>query len=108
MTHFDPTYAPEEMNATSRTSVLAVLSFICGLICCVPVTSIPAVIMLGYWFVIQVVGGIPSLASNHGGIAFWAHVGGFVMGLILVKPFSRQGDHKRQENAFIKFRRPER
>ncbi|MCA9289675.1 MAG: DUF4190 domain-containing protein [Phycisphaerales bacterium] len=45
MTHFDPTYAPEEMNATSRTSVLAVLSFICGLICCVPVTSIPAVIM---------------------------------------------------------------
>ena len=70
--------------------------------------SIPAVIMLGYWFVIQVVGGIPSLASNHGGIAFWAHVGGFVMGLILVKPFSRQGDHKRQENAFIKFRRPER
>ena len=45
-------------------------------------TVVPAVLMLGYWFVIQVLGGIPALASEAGGVAFWAHVGGFLAGVL--------------------------
>jgi membrane associated rhomboid family serine protease len=45
----------------------------------------PAFVMLGYWFLIQLLGGIPALAGTGGGVAFWAHVGGFVAGVILSK-----------------------
>jgi membrane associated rhomboid family serine protease len=51
-------------------------------------TVVPAFLMLGYWFVIQVLGGIPALASEAGGVAFWAHVGGFLAGVALVPVFS--------------------
>jgi membrane associated rhomboid family serine protease len=46
--------------------------------------AVPAWLMLGYWFLLQVVGGIPALASESGGIAFWAHAGGFVAGMVLI------------------------
>jgi len=46
---------------------------------------VPAVLMLGYWFLIQLLGGIPALAGAAGGVAFWAHVGGFVAGVVLAK-----------------------
>jgi len=51
---------------------------------------IPAFLMLGYWFVLQLVGGLlPSGIS--GGVAVWAHVGGFVAGVALVWVFCRTG-----------------
>jgi rhomboid family protein len=45
--------------------------------------EIPAVIVLGFWFVLQLVDGIASLglAGAEGGIAFFAHIGGFVAGV---------------------------
>ncbi|MGV8072945.1 MAG: rhomboid family intramembrane serine protease [Syntrophobacteraceae bacterium] len=46
---------------------------------------VPAFLMLGYWFLIQLLGGIPALAGTGGGIAFWAHLGGFLAGAILSK-----------------------
>ncbi len=50
---------------------------------------VPASLMLGYWFLIQIVSGLPALAeSSRGGVAFWAHVGGFLAGLLLVRVFS--------------------
>ncbi len=52
-------------------------------------TVVPAFLMLGYWFVIQVLGGIPALASEAGGVAFWAHVGGFLAGVVLVPVFAK-------------------
>jgi membrane associated rhomboid family serine protease len=54
------------------------------------VTSIalPAWVMLGYWMLLQVVGGVFSPAEG-GGVAFWAHVGGFVAGVVLIKLFAR-------------------
>jgi membrane associated rhomboid family serine protease len=52
-------------------------------------TVVPAFLMLGYWFLIQVLGGIPSLASEAGGVAFWAHVGGFLAGVLLVPVFTK-------------------
>ena len=52
---------------------------------------LPAWIMLGYWFVIEFLSGAAtSIAYSHqtgGGIAFWAHVGGFVAGIALIKMF---------------------
>ncbi len=54
------------------------------------VTDIPAFIMIGLWFVQQFIAGIGSLtpdAANSGGVAFWAHIGGFVAGMIMILPF---------------------
>jgi membrane associated rhomboid family serine protease len=52
---------------------------------------LPAWVMLGYWFVGQFLSGaassITSSQANAGGIAFWAHVGGFAAGLALIKLF---------------------
>jgi membrane associated rhomboid family serine protease len=50
--------------------------------------ALPAYLMLGYWFLIQILGGLPKLAGGAaGGVAFWAHVGGFVAGALLVPLF---------------------
>jgi rhomboid family protein len=46
---------------------------------------VPAYLMLGYWFVIQLVGG--GLSGEQGGVAFWAHAGGFIAGAILIHMF---------------------
>src|SRR5215217_7692592 len=46
---------------------------------------VPAYLMLGYWFLLQLVGG--GLASGEGGVAFWAHAGGFVAGAALISVF---------------------
>jgi membrane associated rhomboid family serine protease len=52
---------------------------------------LPAWTMIGYWALIQVVSGVGSLgAENEGGVAFWAHVGGLVAGIVLVKLFARR------------------
>ncbi|HSR15972.1 MAG TPA: rhomboid family intramembrane serine protease [Gemmatimonadales bacterium] len=46
--------------------------------------TVPAWMMLGYWFLLQLLGGIPMLAEESGGVAFWAHAGGFVAGMMLI------------------------
>lgn len=48
---------------------------------------VPAIAMLGYWIVVQLLGGISSLGTSGGGVAFWAHVGGFAAGAALVWVF---------------------
>ena len=48
--------------------------------------ELPAVLVLGYWFLIQFVTGYQMLAiqsATGGGVAWWAHVGGFLTGLVL-------------------------
>src|SRR5690606_33660823 len=49
--------------------------------------AVPAVVMLGYWFLLQLLSGFASVGGQGGGVAFWAHVGGFVAGAILVLVF---------------------
>jgi membrane associated rhomboid family serine protease len=44
----------------------------------------PAWLMLGYWFVLQLVGAVPTLSGSSGGIAFWAHIGGFAAGVVFM------------------------
>ena len=55
---------------------------------------LPAWIVLGYWFVVQFLSGaatsIAYSSQTGGGIAFWAHVGGFVAGIAMIKLFPSQ------------------
>ena len=51
--------------------------------------ALPAWMMLGYWLLIQFVSGLAAFGGDVGGVAFWAHVGGFVAGVVLVKLFAR-------------------
>ncbi len=53
--------------------------------------AIPAWVMLGYWALLQLIGGLGSLTQlEQGGVAFFAHVGGFVAGLLLVRLFASE------------------
>jgi membrane associated rhomboid family serine protease len=53
--------------------------------------EVPAVVLLGLWFLMQLLSGVGSLGvrADVGGVAFWAHVAGFVAGLGLVYVFKR-------------------
>jgi membrane associated rhomboid family serine protease len=53
--------------------------------------EVPAVLLLGLWFLMQLVSGVGSLGAraDMGGIAFWAHVAGFVAGVALVNVFKQ-------------------
>jgi membrane associated rhomboid family serine protease len=58
--------------------------------------QVPAVLLLGYWFLIQFVAGYQMLAiqtATAGGVAWWAHIGGFACGalLALIMPAKRRG-----------------
>jgi membrane associated rhomboid family serine protease len=54
----------------------------------VTTVALPAYVMLGYWFVLQLLlGAVGTLSRVEGGVAVWAHVGGFVAGLLLIKLF---------------------
>ncbi len=52
------------------------------------VIAVPAWLMLGYWFGLQLLFGVADFGSE-GGVAFWAHAGGFVAGAALIKVFAR-------------------
>lgn len=52
---------------------------------------IPSVLFLGVWFVSQVASGIISTTRGSHEIAWWAHVGGFVAGIVLINLFKRRG-----------------
>ena len=62
----------------------------------VQIVEIPAVFFLGIWFLLQLLSGVGSLGqpADVGGVAFWAHAGGFVAGLLLVAPFRRPERHR--------------
>ena len=75
--------------------------------------AIPAFWMLGYWFAVQVVGGLGSVGAAGGGVAFWAHIGGFVAGAVLIFLFRDQrlldlhphhGWHDRSSRSYRRLR----
>jgi len=50
---------------------------------------VPAAIVLGLWFILQLFNGVASLGgSDVAGTAFWAHIGGFVAGMLMAKLFA--------------------
>jgi membrane associated rhomboid family serine protease len=60
----------------------------------IQVIEVPALIVLGMWFVIQFLNGAASLATTAategGGVAWWAHIGGFVIGMVLLGLFPKR------------------
>jgi membrane associated rhomboid family serine protease len=70
--------------------------------------SVPAIIMIGIWFLEQFVAGIGSLtpqAAQTGGVAFWAHVGGFITGMILILPFWGTA-HRGRDTRAVRYQVP--
>ena len=66
----------------ARVTTLVFLGFFYQLI------DVPAVIVLGFWFVLQLIDGLTSLGltqGDGGGVAFFAHIGGFVVGALLAR-----------------------
>ena len=53
------------------------------------VASIPAWVFIGFWFLLQLADGAMSLSDASGGVAYSAHVGGFIAGLLLVRLFAQ-------------------
>jgi membrane associated rhomboid family serine protease len=64
-----------------RVHMLVVLGFF------ITRVAVPAFLMLGYWFLIQLLGGLPTIGDEKGGVAFWAHAGGFIAGAVLILVF---------------------
>ncbi len=63
-------------------------------------TAIPAIIVLGLWFVLQLFSGVASLgAADVGGVAFWAHIGGFVAGMVLAKILEKN----RRQDTYVRY-----
>ena len=67
------------MFPKARVDVLLILIII------FKVFPVPAWVMLGIWFALQIISGIGSDISG-GGVAYWAHAGGFIAGFILMLP----------------------
>jgi membrane associated rhomboid family serine protease len=52
---------------------------------------IPAVLILGYWFLLQFLSAVTSVgAIASGGVAWWAHVGGFLLGMLITRLFMQR------------------
>jgi hypothetical protein len=67
--------------------------------------EIPAVVFLGIWFLFQFFYASLSGPESGGGIAWWAHIGGFVFGMIAVKLFSRLPESRIDEKLSETFAR---
>ena len=62
----------------------------------ITVVEMPAMVLLGFWFLIQFFSGMGSLRMRHaGGVAWWAHVGGFVLGIFLLRVFQKPRGQRR-------------
>lgn len=64
----------------------------------ITVIEVPALIFIGFWFVTQLFSGLASIGAV-AGVAWWAHIGGFLVGLIL-SPFFRRRSPPRQIEFF--------
>jgi membrane associated rhomboid family serine protease len=60
--------------------------------------ELPAVVFLGLWFLINLWSGLGSLAAHTqaGGVAWWAHIGGFLLGILWALPLRRRAVRSRQ------------
>jgi membrane associated rhomboid family serine protease len=57
------------------------------------IVELPAIVVLGFWFIIQVLRGMGGTATG-GGVAWFAHIGGFVAGLALIKLFASKKEEE--------------
>jgi membrane associated rhomboid family serine protease len=54
------------------------------------VMMIPAGVLLAFWFIIQAFSGVASLGVKGGGVAWFAHIGGFIAGVVLIRLMAAQ------------------
>jgi membrane associated rhomboid family serine protease len=68
----------------------------------ITILRLPAFIVLGFWFVLQYLGGLQSMrmANMAGGVAWWAHVGGFVLGMLLLPIFQKPQEKRREYHYY--------
>jgi membrane associated rhomboid family serine protease len=70
--------------------------------------ALPAWVMLGYWILLQVLSGLAGLSEiEKGGVAFFAHIGGFVAGLLLIRLFASEEVLRRrptQPESYYRYR----
>jgi membrane associated rhomboid family serine protease len=69
------------------------------------ILELPALLVLGFWFIQQALFGYFDLSSGGGqggGVAYFAHIGGFVFGLIAIKLFADERKRRRQEEAALR------
>jgi hypothetical protein len=65
--------------------------------------EVPAVLILVYWFVLQFFSGVGSIAhssASQGGVAYWAHIGGFVAGIVLINLLSTRERYSRRRDLY--------
>jgi membrane associated rhomboid family serine protease len=83
-----------------RAPILCLLLFV--------VITVPAWLMIGLWFALNLSGGFNSLGlGSMGGVAFFAHIGGFLAGLLLVRPLLA-GRTRRESSQWAGWRPPPR
>ena len=63
--------------------------------------EIPAMVVLGLWIIVQVLNGAMTLGAQAGGVAWLAHVGGFVAGLVMVIPFAGRRKQRDWEDQLV-------
>lgn len=81
----------------ARVHVLVFLFFF------VTTLMVPAWVMLGLWFVLQVFNGLPSLASlSSGGVAYLAHIGGFAAGYVYIRQRAKKIKPKQTAGTYRK------
>ena len=67
----------------------------------VRVVTLPAIVVLSFWFLIQLMSSL-SPAAHQGGVAWHAHIGGFLAGLVLIRFFqSRHSRHTRRSYKWL-------
>ena len=68
------------------------------------IVELPALLILGFWFIQQALFGYFDLATgppSGGGVAYFAHIGGFVFGLLAIKLFADERKRRRQQDAAL-------
>jgi membrane associated rhomboid family serine protease len=65
--------------------------------------EVPAVFILGYWFLLQFFSGVGSIGYSHlsqGGVAWWAHIGGFLTGMFLIQLMHPRPPRRRRRDLY--------
>jgi membrane associated rhomboid family serine protease len=63
-------------------------------------------VFIAFWFLLQLFSGIASLgadAASAGGVAYWAHVGGFITGVLLIRPFTLSENYRQLQGLHARF-----
>ncbi len=61
--------------------------------------ELPAILVLGFWFILQLFNGVAAIGSTATGVAWFAHIGGFVFGLLIAAGYKAVGAQRYARNC---------